>query len=563
MATIRKREREQEAEADVEELASSLDAVSASSRESASAAKRPREMKVGSAAAAKPKVSLSPAKALAGRRILGMFRRVLADDLLKERALALENAKNILRSGEKRARRSAKLLRNEKAGEALVGEVRNILSRARSAMSTEDGYLESDEEKAVRQDLAAAALLFHQQGAAIDREDRAYLNRLLNDFVPIFQKAGKSERAARAALQKMFKARARSSEVRAAIKSVLGTSEMSRLASVLAESASLSRSSAREVPRLLPARELAKLRDEEEAGAGAGAGAVAMRTRAKVGAGGAGVHKGAALSASGSEERNKRARAAVLARYRGKKGRKGSTSRSADTRSAGTSSLEAIRTSSGSLRSARASTRTSTQSFKSEMLAKAAKALRSLNIAKERTRRGAKPIERFGKSAIVMREIQDLVKAFKGAQQMKNAAQRAKKIRDLRVELVMTLLLQTPARLSEESRLKLVRGLSAMFPSGEAAAIEALSKLIAKKKDATLLSGKSQKTMRLSKYVFGYLAKLLTKSEVEAVKSEVDNVSEVSTRSASRSSRSSKTPRRSMSPQAKERAMSYARALFE
>jgi hypothetical protein len=44
MATIRKREREQEAEADVEELASSLDAVSASSRESASAAKRPREM---------------------------------------------------------------------------------------------------------------------------------------------------------------------------------------------------------------------------------------------------------------------------------------------------------------------------------------------------------------------------------------------------------------------------------------------------------------------------------------------------------------------------------------
>jgi hypothetical protein len=197
------------------------------------------------------------------------------------------------------------------------------------------------------------------------------------------------------------------------------------------------------------------------------------------------------------------------------------------------------------------------------MLAKAAKALRSLNIAKERTRRGAKPIERFGKSAIVMREIQDLVKAFKGAQQMKNAAQRAKKIRDLRVELVMTLLLQTPARLSEESRLKLVRGLSAMFPSGEAAAIEALSKLIAKKKDATLLSGKSQKTMRLSKYVFGYLAKLLTKSEVEAVKSEVDNVSEVSTRSASRSSRSSKTPRRSMSPQAKERALSYARALFE
>jgi hypothetical protein len=557
MATIRKRERKEE-EADVEELASSLDAVSASSRESASAAKRPREMKVVSA---KPKVSLSPAKALAGRRILGMFRRVLADDLLKERALALENAKNILRSGEKRARRSAKLLRNEKAGEALVGEVRNILSRARSAMSTEDGYLESDEEKAVRQDLAAAALLFHQQGAAIDREDRAYLNRLLNDFVPIFQKAGKSERAARAALQKMFKARARSSEVRAAIKSVLGTSEMSRLASVLAESASLSRSSAREVPRLLPARELAKLRDEEEAGAGAGA--VAMRTRAKVGAGGAGVHKGAALSASASEERNKRARAAVLARYRGKKGRKGSTSRSADTRSAGTSSLEAIRTSSGSLRSARASTRTSTQSFKSEMLAKAAKALRSLNIAKERTRRGAKPIERFGKSAIVMREIQDLVKAFKGAQQMKNAAQRAKKIRDLRVELVMTLLLQTPARLSEESRLKLVRGLSAMFPSGEAAAIEALSKLIAKKKDATLLSGKSQKTMRLSKYVFGYLAKLLTKSEVEAVKSEVDNVSEVSTRSASRSSRSSKTPRRSMSPQAKERALSYARALFE
>lgn len=545
VATPKKRAREEDygvAEMDVD----GLEVVSASPK-----SKRKR----GSPAA---KVSLSPAKVQAGKRILGMFRRVLADDMLKERALALENAKNVLRSGTKRVRRSAKLLRNEKAGEALVGEVRNILSRARSAMSTEDGYLETDEEKAVRQDLAAAALLFHQQGGAIDREERAYLNRLLKDFVPIFQKAGKSERATLLALQRMFRPRAKSSELRAAIKSVMGTTEMSRLASALAESAvSASRSSAREVGKRLPARELARLRDEAgEAGAGAGAG-MARRGKAE------GVHRGAALSASASEERNKRARAAVLGRYRGKKGRKGSTSRSADTRSAGTSSQEAIRTSSGSLRSARASTKTSSQSFKSGMLAKAAQALRSLNIAKERARRGAKPIDRFGKSAIVMREVQDLVKAYRAAQQMKNKAQRAKKIKDLRVELVMTLLLQTPARLSEESRLKLVKGLGVVFPGGDASAMEALSKLIAKKKDATLLAGKSQKTMRLSKYVFGYLAKLLTKSEVEAVKSEVENVSDVSTRSASRSSRSSKTPRRSMSPQAKERALSYARAMFE
>lgn len=500
---------------------------------------------------ASPKVVLSPSKVLAGRRILGMFRRVMDDDLLKERALALENARLILKSGQKRARRSAKLLRNEKAGEALVGEVRNILSRARSAMSTEDGLLETDEEKAVRQDLAAAALLFHQQGGVIGREDRAYLGRLLKDFAPVVQKAGKSERAAMAALQRMFRARAKSAEVRAAIKSILGSTEMSRLASALAESSLSERSSAREVGRLLPARELARLRDEGNA-------AVAKKAE--------GVHRGAALSASRSSQRNKRARAAVLARYRGKKGRRGSTSRSADTRSAGTSSLEAIRTSSGSLRSARASTRTSSRSFKSGMLAKAAAALRSINIAKDRVRRGEKPIERFGRSAVAMREIQDLSKAFRAAQAVRNKAQRAKKVKDLRVELVMTLLLQTPGSLSEESRLKLVKHLQVMFPGGDAAAIQSLSKLIAKKKGATMLKEKSQKTTRLSKYVFGYLAKLLTKSEVEAVKSEVDHVSEVSTRSASRSSRSSRssrTPRRSMSPQAKQRAVSYARAMFE
>lgn len=520
------------------------------SMEELSLSKRGRSAKAKSRSAS-AKVVLSPSKVLAGRRILGMFRRVLDDDLLKERALALENAKLILKSGQGRARRSARLLRNEKAGEALVGEIRNILSRARSAMSTEGGFLETDEEKAVRQDLAAAALLFHQQGGAVDREDRAYLGRLLKDFAPIVHRAGKSERAAMAALQKMFGARAKSAEVRAAIKSILGSTEMSRLASALAESSLSERSSACEVGRLLPARELARLRDEA---------GVAGAIKAE------GVHKGAALSASRSSQRNKRARAAVLARNRGK-GRRGSTSRSADTRSAGTSSLEAIRTSSGSLRSARASTRTSSRSFKSGMLAKAAAALRSINIAKDRVRRGEKPIERFGRSAVAMREIQDLSKAFRAAQAVRNKAQRAKKVKDLRVELVMTLLLQTPGSLSEESRLKLVKHLQVMFPGGDAAAIQSLSKLIAKKKGATMLKEKSQKTVRLSKYVFGYLGKLLTKSEVEAVKSEVDNVSEVSTRSASRSpsgpDRTPRTPRRSMSPQARERAISYAKAMFE
>jgi len=223
---------------------------------------------------------------MAGKRILGMFRRVMADDLLRDRALAIENAKHVLKSGQKRARRSAKLLRNEKAGEALVGEIRNILSRARSAMSTADGFLETDEEKAVRQDLAAAALIFHQQGGVIGREERAYLNRLLKDFVPVVTKAGKSERAALAAIQKMFKVRAKSSEVRAAIKSVLGTSEMSRLASALAESAvSDSRSSAREAPKLVPARELARMRDEEAEIAGSGSGSGELRVRELLGVG--------------------------------------------------------------------------------------------------------------------------------------------------------------------------------------------------------------------------------------------------------------------------------------
>jgi hypothetical protein len=434
---------------------------------------------------------LSPKKESLAKRADGMIRRLASvrgsEELAEERAFALQNALQILKPGEKRKVRAPQLLRHEKAGEALVAEVNHILEKAKNAMSSEDGFLETDEIKAVKQDLALAALLFKQQGGNIDREERAYLNRLLKEFAPIVAEEGKGDKAALQKLEALFRARAKSAQIKSAVRSLLGSREVSRLASAIAESATRTSS------------------------------------------------RSAAMSASRSSQRGKRARAAVLkrrkARYAMVDGKK-AKERSADSRSAGTASREFVRSASGSLRSARTGSlrSASSRSFRPSMIAKINEALKDMNIARDRLRRGAKPIVRFGQSLLAIRQLEDIVK------QMDRVAKGAKgqaKLRELRVEFIMTLLLQTPIKLSAESREKLARLMGKMFKDRDASALAAIVNLIAKKKSATPIKGKSQKTHRLSKYIFKALEKVLTKSEIKAVNKEIDHVSSISARSLS------------------------------
>jgi hypothetical protein len=430
--------------------------------------------------------SLSPKKADVAGRAEAMVRRLAlvrgSEELAEERAFALENARHLLKPGEKRKVRAPQLLRHEKAGELLVAEVNHILDKAKDAMSSEEGFLETDEVKAVKQDLAIAALLFKQQGSNIGREERQYLNRILKQFAPLIVREGKGEKAALAQLEALFRARAKSSQVKGAIRSLLGSHEMSRLASAIAESATRTSS------------------------------------------------QSAAMSASRSSQRGKRARAAVLKRRKaryvmidGKKAKE----RSADTRSAGTATRSFVRSGSGSLRSARAGSlrSASSRSFRPSMIAKINEALKDMNIARDRIRRGAKPIHRFGQSLLAIRQLEDIVRNMGRA--------KGKAARDLRIEFVMTLLLQTPIKLSAESRDKLSRLMGAAFKDRDAAAVAAIVNLIAKKKSATPIKGKSQRTHRLSKYIFKALEKLLTKSEIKAVNKEIDHVSSISARSLS------------------------------
>lgn len=433
--------------------------------------------------------ALSPKKASVAKRAEEMVRRLASagmvrgsSELAEERAFALKNALMVLRPGDKRQVRAPQLLKHEKAGEALVAEVNHILEKAKDAMSSEDGFLETDEVKAVKQDLALAALLFRQQGGNIDREERAYLNRLLKQFAPIVAAEGDDKKAV-VRLEALFRARAKSAQARSAVRSLLGSSEMNRLASAIEESATRTSS------------------------------------------------RSAAMSASRSSQRGKRARAAVLRKRKARYvtvGGKRAKERSADTRSAGTASREFVRSRSGSLRAARTATRTSSRSFRPSMIAKINEALKDMNIAQDRLRRGAKPILRFGHSLLAIRQLEDIVKQLAKVGPKKQA-----KVRELRVEFIMTLLLQTPMRLSAESRDRLARLLGTMFKDRDAAALAAIVNLISKKKSATPIKGKSQKTRRLSKYIFKALEKVLTKSEIKAVNKEIDHVSSLSARSLS------------------------------
>ena len=105
--------------------------------------------------------------------VIALGMRRAARDAEEARA-ELKDLAAVVEGKRVRGKRPQRLV-HEKAGEILAADVKNILERAQQAMSTEDGYLESDEVKAIKQDLAAAALLFHEAhraGGGVGREER-------------------------------------------------------------------------------------------------------------------------------------------------------------------------------------------------------------------------------------------------------------------------------------------------------------------------------------------------------------------------------------------------------
>jgi hypothetical protein len=405
--------------------------------------------------------------------VIALGMRRAARDAEEARA-ELKDLAAVVEGKRVRGKRPQRLV-HEKAGEILAADVKNILERAQQAMSTEDGYLESDEVKAIKQDLAAAALLFHEAhraGGGVGREERMYIQRLLREFVPLVQGERGSPRAAARKLDALFRPRAGSSEVRVALRSLLNSSEMKRLASAL-------RSPSTKV-----------------------------------------TSRSATLSASRSSQVAKRARAAVLRK------RQAAGSRSGDSLSAGSKSKEFVRTASGSLRSARTATRTSSKSFNADVAALVDQALRSLNIARDRPRRGAKPISRFGGSLIAVRELEDLVKQH-------SRARGADRKRELKVEFIMTVLLRTPSSMSRASQQKLGAMFLKLFPTADPADVQVLARLISKKERASILKAKPYKARALREAVFRRLQKILPKSVVKAVNKEIKHLSSVSSRSPS------------------------------
>lgn len=472
--------------------------------------------KKASAAAAKAKASLSPEKKKAGRRLAGMLGRLMARvrgrDADEDRRLILENARAVLRSGQKRKGRGQRAQRRlieqllvEDAPALLIAELRDIVAKAREFMSSaeaegEGGYLEDDEVEGVLQDVMAAALFYHQQAGPRRRmkeAERGALRAVLHEVAPLVMGAGERQSAARERLMRVFSpavaADMSGDELRARIKAVLGSARMERLSAALRSSASV------------PASE----------------------EGARV------------LSASASAERARRAKKDIL------RGQAAQGSRSGDRASemASSGARSFLATSEGSLRSARSATRTSSRSAAVEETPESQIRQLERRLSAEVGRRARKQVQRYGASALAVRELADIAAAYKRA---KTARERS----DLRVEFVVTLFSRTPGALGPESKAKLGRILRAVFPDADDVDIEGVRDLIAAKRRHARLAAlpTAEFPKKLQKYLLKHLQRMLTKSQVEGVLEEGEGASEsVSDSRTPGSSRGSRTSRPSAS----------------
>lgn len=455
--------------------------------------------------------SLSPARKAAGERLGGMLGRLMARvrgrDAEEDRRLILENARAVLRPGERRKGRGRRAQRRlveqllvEDAPALLVAELRDVVAKAREFMSSaeeggEGGYLEQDEVEGVLQDVMAAALFYHQQagpGRRMSAQERAALRAVLHEVAPLVMREGERQSAARERLVRIFApsvaADAGGRELLARIRSVLGSARMARLSAALRSSASA------------PASEQ-------------------------------GAH---ALSASASASRARRAKQDILRGHAARGSR--SADRASELASSGARSF--LATSEGSLRSARAGTRTSSRSAGlAETRSSQIKTLEK-RLSAEVGKRKRRAVQRFGVSAIAMRELADIAAAYKRA---RSAGERS----DLRVEFVVTLFARTPAALGAENRAKLGRILKAVFPDADDVDIEGVRDLVAAKRAHPRLASQPSADFpkKLQKYLLKHLARMLTKSQVAGVVQEGEGASaSVSDSRTPKTARSGATP---------------------
>ena len=510
----RKVEEEEEAAADVVEAMDLESAEEIGLERSRSGSGKARS-KAGGKAKGAAKASLSPEKKKAGKRLAGMLGRLMARvqgrDAEEDRKLILENARAVLKSGEKRKGRGQRAQRRlleqllvEDAPALLIAELRDIVAKAREFMSSaeaegEGGYLEDDEVEGVLQDVMAAALFYHQQAGPRRRmkeAERGALRAVLHEVAPLVMGAGERQSAARERLMRVFSpsvaADMSGEELRARIKAVLGSARMERLSAALRSSASVAAS--------------------EE-----------------------GAH---VLSASASASRARRAKKDILRGQAARGSRSGD--RASEVASSGARSF--LATSEGSLRSARSATRTSSKS--AEMVETPESQMQELarRLSAEVGKRARKQVQRYGASALAVRELSDIAAAYKRA---KSARERS----DLRVEFVVTLFTRTPGALGAESRAKLGRILKAVFPDADDVDIEGVRDLIAAKRAHPRVAAAptAEFPKKLQKYLLKHLQRMLTKSQIAGVIEEGEGASESVSDSRTPGSKGSRTSRSSSS----------------
>lgn len=451
-------------------------------------------------------VVLSPTRQAAGLRLATMLRgavaarkrKVDADDM----RLVLQNMRDRLVVSGKRVgrgvrgqRRLLDELLEEHAADLALDELAEILRSAGEYVSSRESAsgLEADEARAVKQDVAMASLMF--QGRAnrrMDSKEREKLQSLARKLAPVAARSGDRLSAAARRIVALFGPNLSDGQVRNRLRSFLGSTGLRELDGIL-DSASRHASS---------------------------------------------VVGQAVGSASRSSEVARRARAAYLAP------RAASGSRSGDEAAAGTSTRSFIAGASvGSLRSARADTRTSSRSARTltrtssrsrasqrSKVATPPKELLRVGVAVNRARRAAagRVLQRYGVAEGAMLELTEIAKRFAKAVKAQqkgtgSPARLRKEMHDVRVEFALALLQSLPGRLDAEHRRQLGKVIDTVFAGrpkeARAAAIEMFSH---KSAASALVRSEDKRRLR------SMLAKLMNASELQSLQNEFDWISSVS-----------------------------------
>jgi hypothetical protein len=401
-----------------------------------------------------------------GKGAAGILKRFVQPQHVRDQAAARQAlmAKLGMRAG-RGQRVGAPLLNQllaENAASLVVDELRHILSSAKraaregsaAARSTSrtrsssvkggdaGGKLAPEDAEWVLRDVALTAILFSQRNAAsggLDAKQQARVDRLLGEIGKLVGPEHVGP------MRQMFREGVTRSGVQRKVKSLLGADGVRQLAEAVRSSST----------------------------AASGATAATMISSAT-------------LSAVNTPERNRRVRAEILRR------RQARGSRSGDSRSAGTTTRSILRTSSGSLRTARASTATSKDAWDSAMSARFRAMVKAGSperiVVAARERKVVTP-ERFMAGAVAISRLQELA-AGAVTLRKKIAAEKSKpalaalreELAGLKREYLMELLQTTPKKLDRDERRMLAKQLDLVFATGrgsaDAAKVRAKAELV-------------------------------------------------------------------------------------